>query len=118
MTIKSTVSAASKGLCADRRGVKQRLTKRVATTLRQHALALTASALALLVGIPDELVDLIADARFQEQTRECCECVLGTSWQEPMFGSVINGSGQLTVIMAQAKVIASDFAWHVIAGFF
>lgn len=71
-----------------------------------------------MLGLPDELADLLADAPARNQITECCDAAINTGMSEPLLSQAWNTSGQSIVLLAQAKEIASDIGTQFLSTLF
>jgi len=94
--------------CGRAPGLRARLLGGLARHLRRQSIPIAATLLAFILGLPDELADLLADSPVRTQITECCDAAIKTGASEPLLNQTWNTSGQSIVLLAQAKEIASD----------
>ena len=104
--------------CKPASGLRHRLAHRLGSFLRRRSLPIAATVLALLIGLPDELVDLMSESPARGPVTECCAAPGSVSLREPLLTQAWNSSGQSIVLLAQAKTIATEMSSQLISRLF
>ena len=104
--------------CKPGSGLRHRLARRLGSFLRRRSLPIAATVLALLIGLPDELVDLMRESPARGPVTQCCAAPVNVSLREPLLTQTWNSSGQSIVLLAQAKTIATEMSSQLISKLF